>query len=82
MSQVTSFSQVFEQVFEQEIETAWSETISNLTPEEKEILKKITLQDCIQAIIELAKSPDFWMSIGAAFVTGIAQGFSKAMNDL
>jgi hypothetical protein len=74
MSQVTSFSQVLEQ----EIETAWSETISNLTPEEKKMLMNSTPQDWAQAVSECAKSPDFWMSIGAAFVTGIAQGFSNA----
>ena len=78
MSQVTSFSQVLEQ----EIETAWSETISNLTPEEKKMLMNSTPQDWAQAISDCAKSPEFWMSVGAAFVTGIAQGFSNAMNDL
>jgi hypothetical protein len=66
MSDLSSFSQVFEQ----EIETAWSETVSNLTPEQK--------KDWAQAVSECVQSPDFWMSIGAAFVTGIAQGFSNA----
>jgi hypothetical protein len=56
MSDLSSFSQVFEQ----EIETAWSETVSNLTPEQKKMLMNSTPQD--------------W----AAFVTGIAQGFSNA----
>lgn len=78
MSQVTSFSQVFEQ----EIETAWNETVSNLTPEQKKMMRNITPQDWAQAISESVQSPDFWMGVGAAFVTGIAQGFSNAMNDL
>jgi len=78
MSQVTSFSQVFEK----EIETAWNETVSDLTPEQKKMLMNSTPQDWAQAISDCAKSPDFWMGIGAAFVTGIAQGFSNAMNDL
>ena len=78
MSEVSSFSQVFEQ----EIETAWSETVSNLTPEQKKMLMKSTPQDWAQAVSECVQSPDFWMGIGAAFVTGIAQGFSNAMNDM
>ena len=78
MSDLSSFSQVFEQ----EIETAWSETVSNLTPEQKKMLMNSTPQDWAQAVSECVQSPDFWMSIGAAFVTGIAQGFSNAMSDL
>ena len=46
------------------------------------MLMNSTPQDWAQAISDCAKSPDFWMGIGAAFVTGIAQGFSNAMNDL
>ena len=72
----------FNQVVEQEIETAWNETISNLTPEEKKMLVNSTPQDWAKAISECVQSPEFWMSIGAAFLTGIAQGFSNAMNDL
>lgn len=78
MSEVSSFSQVFEQ----EIETAWNETISDLTPEQKKMLMNSTPQDWAQAVSECVQSPEFWMSVGAAFVTGIAQGFSNAMTDL
>lgn len=78
MSQVTSFGQVLEK----EIETVWNETVSELTPEQKKMLMNSTPQDWAQAISECVQSPDFWMSIGAAFVTGIAQGFSNAMSDL
>jgi len=75
MSDLSSFNQVFEQ----EIETAWNETVSNLTPEQKKMLMNSTPQDWAQAVSECVQSPEFWMSIGAAFATGIAQGFSNAM---
>ena len=78
MREMSSFSQVFEQ----EIETVWNETVSDLTPEQKKMLMNSTPQDWAKAISECAQSPDFWMSVGAAFATGIAQGFSNAMNDL
>jgi hypothetical protein len=65
------------QTFEQQLQSDWNETISNLTAEEKEMLKNSTPQDWIKAISELVKSPSFWASIGVAFIEGMSDGFSK-----
>jgi hypothetical protein len=66
---------------EQQLQSDWNEMISNLTAEEKEVLKKTTLQDWIQTIIKLVKSPEFWGGIGVAFAEGINQGVDDYMND-
>jgi hypothetical protein len=67
--------------FEQQLQSDLNEVISNLTAEEKEILKKSTLQDWIQAFSELVKSPDFWAGIGVAFIEGVIQGVDDYVND-
>ena len=66
---------------EQQLQSDWNEVISNLTAAEKEVLKKSTLQDWIQAIIELVKSPEFWAGIGVAFAEGVIQGVDDYVND-
>ena len=69
------------QTLEQQLQSDWNEVISNLTSEEKEMLKNSTPQDWIQAIIELVKSPEFWGSIGVAFAEGVNQGIDNYVND-
>ena len=59
----------------------WNETISNLTPEEKEMLMNSTPQDWIQAISDLVKSPSFWAGIGVAFAEGIIRGVDDYANN-
>jgi len=59
----------------------WNETISNLTPEEKEMLMNSTPPDWIQAVFELVKSPSFWAGIAVAFAEGINQGVDDYANN-
>jgi hypothetical protein len=65
----------------QQFQSDLSEVFSNLTAEEKEVLKKSTLQDWIHAIIELVKSPEFWVGIGVAFAEGVIQGVDDYVDD-
>jgi hypothetical protein len=50
------------------------DAIDALTPEERDMLAKSTVQDWINAFAELVKSPTFWQDIAAAFLQGIADG--------
>ena len=69
------------QTLEQKLQSDWNETISNLTAEEKEMLKNSTPQDWIKAISDLVKSPDFWMSIAVAFAEGIIEALNDYANE-
>jgi hypothetical protein len=69
------------QTLEQQLKSDWNETISNLTPEEKEMLKNSTPQDWIKAISDLVKSPEFWASIAVAFAEGIIRGIDSYANE-
>jgi hypothetical protein len=70
------------QTLEQQLQSDWNEVVSNLTPEEKEMLKNSTPQDWIKAISELVQTRSFWVGIGIAFIEGMCVGFSNAMDDL
>jgi len=50
------------------------DAINALTPEERDMLAKSTVQDWINAFAELVKDPTFWQGIAAAFLQGIADG--------
>ena len=67
--------------FEQQLQSDLNEVISNLTAEEKEMLKNSTLQDWIQSISELITSREFWAGIAVAFAEGIIQGVDDYVND-
>ena len=50
------------------------DAIDALTPEERDMLAKSTVQDWINAFAELVKDPTFWQGIKNAFLQGIADG--------
>ena len=50
------------------------DTLNALTPEERDMLAKSTVQDWINVFAELVKSPTFWQEIAAAVLQGIADG--------
>lgn len=66
---------------EQQLQSDLNEVMSNLTAEEKEMLKNSTLQDWIQAISNLMKDREFWAGIAVAFAEGIIQGVDDYVND-
>lgn len=66
---------------EQQLQSDWNEVISNLTAEEKEMLKNSTSQDWIQAISELITSREFWAGIAVAFVEGMIRGLDDYANN-
>jgi hypothetical protein len=66
---------------EQQLQSDWNETISNLTPEEKKMLMNSTPQDWSRAVFELVKSPSFWAGIGAAFIEGVNLGVDDCVNN-
>ena len=65
----------------QQLQSDLSEVFSNLTSEEKEVLKKSTLQDWMQAVVEVVKSPTFWAGIMTAAAEGVIQGVDDYVND-
>jgi len=66
---------------EQKLQSDWNEVISNLTPEEKEMLKNSTAQDWMKAISELVQTRSFWVGIGIAFIEGVCQGLDDFANN-
>ena len=50
------------------------DALNALTPDERDMLAKSTVQDWINAFAELVKDPTFWQGIKNAFLQGIADG--------
>jgi len=50
------------------------DALNALTPAERDMLAKSTVQDWINTFAELVKDPTFWQGIKTAFLQGIADG--------
>lgn len=69
------------ETLEQKLQSDLNEVMSNLTPEEKEVLKNSTVQDWVDAISNLVKSPEFWAGIATAFAEGFIRGVDNFINE-
>ena len=54
---------------------------NTLTPEEKESVKRATIQDWIDAFGNCIKDPVFWKGIVNAFFQGVEQGVERGLNN-
>ena len=63
------------------MKTEFQKIIEDLTPEEKKALKDVTAPQWIRAIQECVNDPEFWKDIFTAFIFGIVQGLSDAIED-
>lgn len=63
------------------MKTQFQQILEDLTLEEKKALKDATAPEWQIAIRECVNDPEFWRDMFAAFVVGVAEGITQAIDD-